>query len=510
MLSPLTALLMALSLVVNATAPLSQDAAEFAALITDVNAAHAKIDAPRADLSAYRYDFASGKPLFTMEDGALLKAFDGERPSSDAVLSASDAKKEVDWLFRLLRTQYGLYGWSGGDDAFEAVQAKITATLPKSGTIKLSDYEKLLADNLSFIKDAHFMIGSTNMWHPQQVFADQAHPFYRKDGAFYADASFIRKVVSVNGQAPESLIRRAIGQQGELTWYLYATAPKAESLSVSVQYADKTETVTLLPAASFEAQEPKADRYGVRDIGGVPYVEINEMFFGDGDSSGWTNQNDEDFKQKFLQTADDLKKSPAAVIDVSHNPGGNGALPDEWFARYTGQAVQPNYCTLRIRHGDVWLRTGYGAENAEQVAALRSDEDAMWEQYGLKADGAYYVGTPSPQFLKNDGRALFVLTSRGTQSAAENFTDVVHNLQNTVTIGSNTGGVLTNGANYGLKLPYSELPFQFGECLFLWDKSYFEEGRGIAPDVYLTGDNLDERLSLFLQRYAGAELQTAP
>ena len=107
--------------------------------------------------------------------------------------------------------------------------------------------------------------------------------------------------------------------------------------------------------------------------------------------------------------------------------------------------------------------------------------------------------------MEQPDRVLFVLTARHTASAAEAFTDLMHNLQNVVTIGTNTGGVLTNGANYGISLPYSGLFFQFGECLFYWDPAYFQEGAGRTPDVYLTGDRLNERLELFLTRYAGMQ-----
>lgn len=501
MVQQLAALLAAVSVISAPNIPASAGEDTLSALLAETNAAHAKLDAPRADLFTYRYEASGSKPTFTLQDGALLQAYDGKDPDPAATLSAQDAKAETEWLFRLLRMQYGLYQWSGGDAAFETAQRAILSALPQNGTMTLGDYEKLLTTHLDFIKDAHFMIGSTNMWHVQQVFSDEARPFYRKDGVFYADAACTRKVISVNGQTPDKLIHRAIGQQGELTYYLYTFAPKAESLRLSVQYTDKTEEVTLHPAASFEATESTVDRFGNTLQNGLPRVTINEMFFGDGDSSGWANLNDEAYKQKVLKTADEIKSYPAALIDISRNPGGNGDLPMEWFRRYTGQDAQPNYCTLRIRASETWLKSGYGAKTAEDIASLLASQDAYFESSGLTADGNYYVGIPSAQFVENNGPTLFVLTSRATQSAAENFTDVLHNLQNTVTIGSNTGGVLTNGANYGLKLPYSGLAFQFGECLFLWDKAYFEEGRGIAPDIYLTGDNLDTRLDAFLSRY---------
>lgn len=506
MFRQVAALSISLLMTAGTAAPAVKDYSEFQSFLAQTNAAHAQIDAPRANLSAYRYDFSGGGPLLTADDAGMLKGYDGRNPSPDALFSAADARTEVDWLFRVLRTQYGLYTYAGGDAAFNAARQKILSALPQSGTVRTGDYEKLLTENLFFINDTHFMIGQNGMQHRRLVFTNQSRPFYNRGGAFYADAACTQRVLSVNGAAPGKMIRRAIGMDGELTWYLYVSLPQADSAQAAVQYADRSETIVLKPSASFEQQKPKTKRFGTTEVNGIPYVEINEMFFGNGDSSGWTNQNDEPLKRKVLKTADDLKKEPVAVIDLTHNPGGNGDLPYNWFLRYTGQAAQANFCTLRVRAGEGWIRSGYGAQTPEDIASVRAYLDQSFAGMGLTPDGSYYTGIPSAQFVPND-RTLFVLTSRGTASAAELFTDVLHNLQNTVFIGSNTGGVLVNAANYGFKLPYSGLFAQFGECLNLWDKDYFEESRGMEPDLYLTGDNLDERLARFLERYAGAAPQ---
>ena len=80
-------------------------------------------------------------------------------------------------------------------------------------------------------------------------------------------------------------------------------------------------------------------------------------------------------------------------------------------------------------------------------------------------------------------------------------TDALKNIENTVTIGTNTGGVLINMANYSMAMPYSGLLLQFGTCLQNFDPSYFKESYGIEPDIYLTGKNLDQRLKKFFQTY---------
>ena len=129
-------------------------------------------------------------------------------------------------------------------------------------------------------------------------------------------------------------------------------------------------------------------------------------------------------------------------------------------------------------------------------------EDKYFIKSGLKKDGKYYyLNYPNHQYLKNEGKKVFVLTSRRTSSSAEAMTDALRNIENTVVIGTNTGGVLINMANYQMAMPYSGLFLQFGECLQNFEPSYFKESYGMEPDIYLTGENLSERLKKFFEKY---------
>ncbi len=128
--------------------------------------------------------------------------------------------------------------------------------------------------------------------------------------------------------------------------------------------------------------------------------------------------------------------------------------------------------------------------------------DEFAAQTGLKRRGKYYYCQyPGRQYLADEGRQIFVLTSRRTSSAAESMTDALKNLENVITIGTNTGGVLANMANYNMAMPYSGLYLQFGECMQYFDPSYFRESYGMEPDLYLTGKNLQKRLKKFFKTY---------
>lgn len=478
------------------TAP-QQDKADFEAFMAETNAAHAKIDAPNSDLDSYRYPFASSNDLLTPDDAALLRAYDPDKtPKPEDPFSIKDAEKEVNWLFRLLRTEYGLYSWFGGDAVFESARKEILTELESRKSLTMEEYVALLADKMSFIEDTHFMIGRHNFQPQLQLYGNDTRSFYRDNTAFYADEAMTKQIESINGFSPETLLKRAIGQDGELTYYLYKMAPSEEKQEAVVRYADGTaETLSLLPAASFESLKASDENLTYSVDSGIPFITIQTMFFGNDDASGWANLHNEDEKQQFIETAEKIRAYPAAIYDVTHNPGGNGDLPYDWFRAFTGQELKPNYSTLRIRAHDVWR--DYAIGGPEGLAY----EDQLFTSMGLTISGDYYVQYPEKQFVSNSGPILFLLTSPGTASAAEGFTDALHNLENAVTIGSNTGGVLTNNANYGMLLPYSSLAFQFGTCLYSWDAAYFREGVGMAPDLYLTGENLSGRLARFIARY---------
>lgn len=507
MLNQVIALLGAVSMLAASTPVAPSDAVAFQQLLQEQNAFHAQINAPATDFTQYQYHFNSGQPLFTETDGQLLRA-----PSNDMEftnpLPVADARAEIEWMFRLLRLQYGLYEWSGGDTAFNAAQDAILAALPKTGSISLAAYEDLLITHLAFIRDCHFQIDGHNFSPEIQLFSNESQIFYRKNNMFYRDAACSKAITAIDNLAPAQTLHRAIDTQGSLTWGLYKMAQSADSYTVTIQYADRsTEKITLHPAISWDSCQasPEVYRYDVRH--NIPFVTLNQTVFGSDDQSGWTNSHNEDDKQAVLASAAAIKPYPAAVIDLSHNPGGNGDLPLAWFQQYTGQAAQPNYNMMRIRPSEQWVRSAYGAQTAEEIQAVQQQRDAYCLEDGMRIDGNYYVSTSEPQFIRNDGPLLLVLTSHRTSSAAEIFTDVLHNLSNVLTIGANTGGVLTNAANYGLQLPYSGLFFQFGECLFDWNPDYFSEGIGMAPDIYLTGEHLEERFAKFLQRYISETLE---
>lgn len=442
------------------------DGAVFAELLAEVNAKNAALAAPDgALLEQYRYDFGGGMPLLDWQEWRSAP----EEPP--AVLPVQDARDEVDFLFRLLRTYYGLYTWFGGDGAFGAAQEQVLAALEDREEIPTEEYEALLTESLDFICDNHFILGSHSLGGRQTLYCGEDLEFTRRDGAFYQGD---RRLLSVDGGDPAHAVKRAIGAEGELTWKLYLMAPDADSLTVRLEFEDGTEAAELLPAQDLEYSLGGGSltyRYGIQQ--GIPVVQMNAMTFGPEDDVGESLKGDGADKADFLSSAVAIRDYPAAMVNLTQNGGGNGDLPGEWFEALTGETVAPHYCTLR---SDYQQTPGNGA--------------------------FYQTEIPEAGFVRREtGPLLLVLTGRGTGSAAEDFTDLTRGVDNTLIVGSNTGGVLTGNMAYTYHLPRSGLRMSWGNALYLWPEDYFAEGVGLEPDVYLTGPGSGGRLAQFLERY---------
>ena len=261
-------------------------------------------------------------------------------------------------------------------------------------------------------------------------------------------------MVSVQGEAPDNYLKRAIGPEGELTWKLYRTDVASGRSSAVVTYADGEETLILDPAGTQPLDQGK-ETFSRSTLAGAELLQMTRMPFEPGDA-GPEGGYDGAAVEAFLAAAEEGRTSDGVlVVDLTSNPGGNGNLPGEWFRAFTGETPEPNYATLCLDPYDWTCREGE---------------------------------------VKEEGY-------RGTASAAEAFTDLTRNVGRSLVIGSNTGGCLTGSQTYRGYLPWSGTELAWGLDLFVWPEGYFAEGVGLEPDVYLTGPDQEARLEQFLQRY---------
>lgn len=126
-------------LLVQAAVPFSayagvQEQQELYTVMKEVNGKNMELDAPQDSTDNYRYDFKNNKPTVTKKDNRLMwKEYD--RKNVKKRISVTQAKKEVRWLFRLLRSQYGLYTYYGGDAEFGKAKKAVLADIGTEGFV---------------------------------------------------------------------------------------------------------------------------------------------------------------------------------------------------------------------------------------------------------------------------------------------------------------------------------------------------------------------------------------
>ena len=96
------------------------------------------------------------------------------------------------------------------------------------------------------------------------------------------------------------------------------------------------------------------------------------------------------------------------------------------------------------------------------------------------------------QFAENE-KMLIVLTGKYTASAAEQFVDAIHNVENVLIVGENTNGCILTAAGSSY-LPNSNAPMVLGANLVhvFPGEGFFEELRGLYPDIWTPAGEAEE------------------
>ena len=120
----------------------------------------------------------------------------------------------------------------------------------------------------------------------------------------------------------------------------------------------------------------------------------------------------------------------------------------------------------------------------------------------------YMVRYAQPDTFVENQELMIILTSKRTASAAEHFTDIAHNVKNTLIIGDNSSGCMF-GSSIGrpLELPntHIRLGFGFSYAIFPEEPSYFKEYRGLEPDIWVPAGEAEELAVKFIDRYMSGE-----
>lgn len=355
--------------------------------------------------------------------------------------------------------------------------------------ITAPDFESSLREHLSFVKDAHFVINQeTNYPLLQGYLSEQA---FRKDSLGFTETLSGKRVRSIDGREDfADAMVLSVTSEGDIN-YRYCIMARTEEKPESSEliYEDGTIQTTSLFSSHEAAGQPQEhdEIVSFSRVDNIPIISVAAM--------GFPHANDDWEANKFLELARELQDEPVLIIDLRRNGGGNGFLPQMWYEVYTGAYLTSNHYNLfrlDLYHVFGMERSAPDPESFYYVPAHVAEYYAKPQTI----DESWELENAEPRQVVENDRLLIVLTSKGTASAADNFTDITFNVENSLVIGSNTTGMFTSAAAIGAKMPNSGMVGQMGFNLSVFDENHFQEGSGLMPDLWASGDALEAALKL--------------
>lgn len=428
---------------------------------------------------------------FTEEELISLTKNLGRVGDENKLITISQAKQDIDLLFRALRYCYGSYEYFGGDDAFEEAQTAILSDIGALGaSFQMGELIKALRERLSFIQDGHFSIGGKPIIARYCYFSSEHPEFVRDEIGYYAILDDSKQYVrSIDGDSDiEAYMKLSIGSDGRLVYSIGTlSAQTSKQFPVSVAFESKTLELTLSKAVDQQTYDTMIP-YSADWDADVPVVACRDY-------------RQEDAFRSFVGAANRLSEEPAAILDLRGNKGGGVREVQAWLNSYDYNGIAKNL-----------YGKGYFYLETRASYYLKACSLSSYAEFSDSYDQLMYFyqnGENSPVLLRDDAKLrwnnanglLVVLMDSDTVSGGEWLLGALRTRKNVIFVGTNSAGMLLSGAEQQITLPNSKIHFAFGNALLLsYDERVFQEGRGFLPDIWVSGDAL-ERVNALIDYY---------
>ena len=432
-------------------------------------------------------------------DGARL--FNDRRNNS---LSREEAAYDIKVLFELLRHIYAAYHYFGGDKVFLPMLDEILEEIDQRESWSDALLVQLIQDRLgSVIIDNHFIINA----YSGSTFGDPHHSFVWNTPFDRSEQGFRKRdtglyVVDVEGHDKYELFRLSINEAGEFFYIpvIFRRAIEGSNYNLKITFEDGEQVTINLLRTVHERAHPRGARNSLHFQNGIPLVSIRRM----GDSFNHYTHSHQEALQ-VLSYAEHLRDEPVIIVDIRSNEGGASALSYTWLYSLLGETVPTNFNWLGFF--DTNIDIAPGVRRPERWYRGFSERAGLDFEYPSELFGHYLHMTPieenilftaedaQDRVVSND-KLIIVLIDRLTLSSGEIFTDQFTNVENTLIIGQNTFGTLLTSSNLPLYLPNSGMPIIMGRYMLVHPEGVWQEGVGIAPDVWVVGDALTAALAL--------------
>jgi hypothetical protein len=472
----------------------------FESVLAEANTLH-KAQAemvPEENIRDYITTLPETEVGFTEEELVSLTNGIGRSFNGEKGVSLSQAKQDVDLLFRVFRYCYGAYEYFGGDEVFGEAKGAILNDLDALGNVfKARDMAIVLKKHLAFIKDGHFLINSSTVFESLSYFSTEELVFAQDREGYFSQVDGEKQyLLSIDGNTEvERYMKLSISPDGELIYNLGILGEKSVRNKIVNVVFDKITVSLMLDNAAFTQAYDAVPTYSDDWKGKVPVVACRDL-------------TSPETCKSFISSASRLSSHEVAILDLRGNGGGSpdavkqwltaydsGGLAEYWFATSAMSRSGRALCYILARTMDA------GANYFSLWDTDNSYRNLFMQLYRTGINSCDITRENVPLKQLNAEGLLFVLMDERDFSAGEVLLFALRNRENTIFVGTNSCGGLQGGTGQQVVLPNSQINVSYGRDLFFWyDERVFEEGRGFLPDLWVNGDAL-ERVNALIKYY---------
>lgn len=448
------------------------------------------LDEQRVGELAARFEGA----IDTLKDqetaAAITALYQSGGATQTAQVTQEQAQEDLHFLMNYLENAYSGYVFFGGAEVFGPLRDTLSTAVAELGDeVAYDDFSACLRKVLyPVLPDMHFRIDwQREREAPIPYTAPQL--FHRNGDTFVElDSKDTLGGVWIDGEAHEtnSLLMPWLDADGRL--YYRIVVQSFVEPSVELLLNGKKQSVSVVQIDTSAPQQNGDLRYELEKVESTPVVHCYSLDPDNGDMT---------VLEEFAQTATTLRKEPYIIVDLRGNGGGFAPYGAQWLANLTGE--EPGYFTGVGVSATAYSETVYANYPSTIMGTWYYD---MYDQYkengdfpGYSVDGDLQPRTP----VKTD-QTIFVLMDETTGSAAEYFANYLSMAENTVLVGSPTGGYFHFVSVVGLALPHSGISVSCGFNVYLLPDLELYDGIGFSPDLWCdSGDALDGVITLIRQ-----------
>lgn len=479
------------------------DVPTLAEYIADINSKHSLAITQNATYDEAEYLIDVNSASITANEASLMQNNGTERD-----VNADEAKADVNTAFEFWRTSYGGYQYFGGDNKFIKAKELILEDIDtymseyNKTTINASELSYMIASRLNFIYDSHFYVGDLVVSKESFTYYEESElEFSCDDNGYY---TLINDIKYYLPKDYESLMKVTIAKSGQLVYGLFAV-----QLSTSTSLLPKNITLNSLDddTCNIECKWVKSESDGVSDVSQL-YEEFGDVAYSQCNTFK-LNEEDFSFSNQFINTSFECANHNYSIVDVRNNPGGNVETGLFWLYGYTGKLTD----TLNTRYFfnpdyiDYTTDVSYSTINKLNIFDKNTDlwntyYDYAYNKYDsedkiVKMKGNFNI--PVSELMNNE-KTLFILQGYSTCSAAEHFVSMSKNIENTITVGTNSNGCFRFGSVVYYYLPNSGMRISYGTSVITGYENDFEN-HGFGPDIFIGGENAKDALLRCIEFY---------